>query len=118
MSLLAAWGRPTRPRRLHASKLSMPASLAQRGLADFTRPSLRCQLHLAPGHPVRGRDASARCVDENGAHLGGLDDHDAVSGEDILTFRTKVNGGAQDYIFRTSFCRRVRRAERAAGAGH
>jgi hypothetical protein len=32
-------------------------------------------------------------------------EHDAVSGEDTLTFHTTVNGGLQDYIFRTSQCR-------------
>jgi hypothetical protein len=32
-------------------------------------------------------------------------EHDAVSGEDMLVFHTTVNGGLQDYIFRTSQCR-------------
>jgi hypothetical protein len=32
-------------------------------------------------------------------------EHDDASGDDALTFRTTVNGAAQDYVFRSSQCR-------------
>jgi hypothetical protein len=33
--------------------------------------------------------------------------HDDATGEDTLTFKTTIDGGAQDLIFRTSQCRDV-----------